>query len=219
VNEVFNYFTKDELNVISVLLSFSGVLINIVVLVVAYKALSSWRNELKHNDRNQVITFLFDDVKKLHTDFISLVVLQSKYLKQMSDADNDPVAHLRNHDEFNDPEILAKIEFDELGRIQRELKEATVDYLLAHDKYTIRLISLSSYLIPLKRYPLKKSAINKITESINGLSEASYSCFEFFDKKKDITRDLYLVEVNKVNVKYFDLLANLDSSKEKMLNE
>ncbi|KAB7704652.1 hypothetical protein GBN32_17425 [Plesiomonas shigelloides] len=219
MNEVFNYFTKDELNVISVLISFSGVLINIFILAVAYRALSSWRYELNHNDRNQVITFLFDDVKKLHADFISLIVLQSKYLQQMSDADNDPVAHLRNHDKFNDPEILAKIEFDELGRIQRDLKEATVAYLLAHDKYTIKLISLSSYLIPLKRYPLKKTAINKITESIHGLSDASYSCFEFFDKKKDITRDLYLVEVNKVNAKYFDLLVDLDSLKGKMLNE
>ncbi|PHM72365.1 hypothetical protein Xekj_00644 [Xenorhabdus sp. KJ12.1] len=70
MNYVLSYFSKDELNAISILLSACGVLIN---LLVAYKAISSWRNELKYNDKNQVITFIFDDVKSLHSDFISVV--------------------------------------------------------------------------------------------------------------------------------------------------
>lgn len=219
MNYVFSYFSKDELNVISILLSACGVLISLLILLVAYKALSSWRKELKYNDKNQVITFLFDDVKSLHSDFISLIALQSKYLKQMSDADKDPVEYLRDNDKFNDPEILAKIESNELIRIQRELKKTTDDYLQAHERYTIKIISLSSYLIPLRRYPLKKLAIDKIAESINSLSDASYSCFEFFDKTEDVTRELYFYEVNKVNAKYLELLVDIDTSKVKMLGK
>lgn len=219
MNYVLSFFTKDELNAISILLSACGVLINLLVLLVAFKALSSWRNQLKYNDKNQVITFLFDDVKVLHSDFISLVALQSKYLKQMSDADNDPVEHLRNNSKFNDPKILGEIESKELIRIQMELKKTTNDYLQAHERYTIKIISLSSYLIPLGRYPLKKSVISEITESINSLSAASYSCFEFFDNGEGLTKDLYFEEINKVNAKYLDLLVNIDKSKVKILGK
>ncbi|BEO17921.1 hypothetical protein SMQC19_12680 [Serratia marcescens] len=216
---ILNYFSKDELSAASTLLSAFGILINLLVLIVAYKALASWRNELKYNDKNQVITFLFDDVKNLHSDFISVIVLQSKYLKKMSDADNDPVEHLRNDERFNNPEIIARIESNELVRMQRELKIATEEYLQAHERYAIKIISLSSYIIPLQRYPLDKRVIDKISESINNLSTSSYSCLEYFDNTKDITEELYLNEVNQVNAMYIELLVDIDTSKVKILGK
>lgn len=218
MNYILISLSKDEFDVVSTLLSAFGVLINLFILIVAYKALSSWRNELKHNDKNQVITFLFDDVKSLHSDFISLISLQSKYLKQMSNVNNDPVAHLRNDDKFNDPEILARIESNELIRMHEELKKTTDDYLQAHESYSIKVISLSSYLIPLQRYPLNELIFNKISESINSLSTTSQSCIEYLDDAGEITSELSFDEINKVNAQYLELLINIDISKVKMLD-
>ncbi len=219
MNYILSYFSKDELNLIYILLTACGVLINSLFLFVAYKALSSWRNEIKYNDKNQVITFLFDDIKSLHSDFISLITLHSKYQTQMRDADNDPIEHLRNNDKFNAPEILAQIESDELIRIQRELKITTDAYLQAHERYIIKIISLSSYLIPLKRYPLNKLIFNKISESINSLSDTSQSCFEYLDDLEHVAGELYFKQVNIVNAKYLELLIDIDTSKIKILGK
>lgn len=218
MNYIFVYLSKDELDWVSIFFSVCGVVVNSLILLVAYKALSSWRSELKHNDKNRVITFLFDDVKSLHSDFISLISLQSKYQKQIIDADNDPVEYLRNNDKFDNPEILAQLESNELIRIQEELKKTTDDYLQAHEKYTIKIISLSSYLIPLQRYPLDELIFNKISESIYSLSTASQSCFEYLDSAGEITSELRFDEINKVNARYLELLINIDISKVRMLD-
>ncbi|WP_421166597.1 hypothetical protein [Aeromonas dhakensis] len=218
MSNIFSYFTPHEINVISALLSSGALLVNIFVLLIAYKALSSWRHELLHADRNQIISLLFDDVKNLHAEFISLIGLQSKYIKLMKDADGDPIAHLRNDERYSDPDVLSAIEAAEFERIGNEFKVATEEYLQAYNRYTIKTISLSSYLISINNFPISKKTIDQITESINGLSSASNSCLEFIDNCTETENDINMKEIQKVNAKYVNLLVCLNGSKDKILN-
>ncbi len=217
LNEVAGAFDKKGLEIFNYIFSIVAVFINLALLVVAWRALSTWRKELMSTEGSGVFSAMFDEVKGLHFDFIVLVGLQRKYNKLMLEADADRLSSIRGDERYSDPELLAALEVSANETFREELDASCKSYLMTQEVYVMKLISLEAFLIPLERYSLSKKQKNTIVESIRSLSQMSFEFFEAADKLGSASQREVGREMNKVNSKYLMLLMALDGAKETVL--
>lgn len=199
--------------------SIGSFFVSLATFFIAFVALFTWRKEMRFADRSGLLNLMFQEVRSSHFDFISLVALHAKYRKLTGDVDEDPLAHMRKNPDFNDEVLLLALEEKTRERIQLEWQATCEKFLAANELYSLKLISLQAFMIPVQQYPLRKKLKEEIEQAVQALFDLSYDFFECFEHSDKPSESETNKKFNGVNAKYISLLVALDKSKVRFLGQ